>query len=918
MFSISDDKSPGLDGFPAVFFKYYWDTIGPLVIAAISRFFSTGQLLREWNQTLIVLIPKKDPPEEVNHLRPISLCNVIYKCASKCLVTRMQPLLPGLIDNFQNAFVPGRQMSDNILLSHELIHTINKQRSGSRHLAALKIDMNKAYDRVHWHFLTRVLLAYGFPAPWVHLIYQCISTVSYRILINGAASKPFLPTCGLRQGDPLSPYLFLFCMDVLSRLTSLAVDIRKFTGIKSSRWTPAISHLFFADDAMFFFRASEEACSNLKQLLDRFCSISGQMINLEKSIIKFSPNIDTQSKQSYKDIFRMEAHASLGTYLGVNVDFNGSKVIHFTPLLDKMANQIGHWQNKGLSQASKLIIINSVLVASLINQLSIFQIPNTIAHKLDGMLARFFWSNSQNKGIHWRKQAILHQPKGLGGLGIRNISALNQALLMKQAWRIHQHPQLLLSRFYAPRRNSSGRPPTRRQKSSWGAKGLHTATQALFESCSWKVGNGRDICASSDKWVCGQTPVMNDNIELRVAASLRVADLINSASGGWDFRQLNRFFIPSSVRQISEIELPVSSSSPDKRIWPLTQSGNYSTKSGYAIALQFQQNDMCSMTDDQRVFCRTLWHLTIMPKWKMFIWKLWQNSLATSANLFRRGLLTSAECRICLDDDECNDHLFRQCPLAQDVWEASPMTRSLLSLQMSFRDWLPHVLVQICNQDGRAGSLLPTFIAILWAIWKTRNHQIFRNIRATMEVFKVFYANGLQEHSVFSEHSILTQGDDITNAPPPGFQRVIYGQFSNVDQDVLIRCDGAWDKSSHCGVAAWVADVCNSDYQVQDARVLRATTALQVEAQACRLGLLWAIQNAFTNVLIYTDSAALVNALRAPSTTPSYLQHSISDIRTLALSLHGCCLMKVGRDDVAAAHDMAQAMRNDLFPFAVH
>lgn len=109
-----------------------------------------------------MLIPKIVVPEEVNHLRPISLGNVIYKCATKCLVNRMQPLLPHLIDDYQNAFVPGRQIGDNILISHELLHVINKKRTCSRHLAALKLDMNKAYDRVSWLFIMKILTAYGF------------------------------------------------------------------------------------------------------------------------------------------------------------------------------------------------------------------------------------------------------------------------------------------------------------------------------------------------------------------------------------------------------------------------------------------------------------------------------------------------------------------------------------------------------------------------------------------------------------------------------------------------------------------------------------------------------------------------------------------------------------------------------------
>lgn len=155
MDEIHGSKSPGSDGFSSAVFHTHWAKVGDSVVTAVNHFLTTGFLLKEWNNTLIVLIPKQNPPEEVNHLRPISLCNTVYKCAAKCMVKRMKPLHPDLISGYQNAFISGRHMEDTILISHELLNVINKQWGQQRHLAALKLDMNKAYDRVNWVFILK-------------------------------------------------------------------------------------------------------------------------------------------------------------------------------------------------------------------------------------------------------------------------------------------------------------------------------------------------------------------------------------------------------------------------------------------------------------------------------------------------------------------------------------------------------------------------------------------------------------------------------------------------------------------------------------------------------------------------------------------------------------------------------------------
>lgn len=212
--------------------------------------------LQTINKTHIALIPKVPNPETTSHFRPISLCNNSYKILSKLLANRLKVILPDLISHNQNAFVPGRLIQDNILLAHESFHYLKLKKEGGNHELGLKLDMNKAYDRVEWDFLEATLVRFGFDRKWVKLVMSCVSTVSFSIVLNGNAGGFFKPTRGLRQGDPLSPYLFLIVSEVLSLRISRAVHENHLQGIKLSRSCPVISHLFFADDSLFFLAAT--------------------------------------------------------------------------------------------------------------------------------------------------------------------------------------------------------------------------------------------------------------------------------------------------------------------------------------------------------------------------------------------------------------------------------------------------------------------------------------------------------------------------------------------------------------------------------------------------------------------------------------------------------------------------------------
>ena len=215
-------KAPSPDDMSAIFFQKYWDVVGNDVTSMVLNVLNCNKSIVEINKTYITLVPKTKSPTKMTEYKPISLCNVVYKLISKVLANRLKVTLPQLITENQSVFLSERLITDNVLVAFEVMHYLEHKRDGKDCYMAVKLDMSEAYNRVKWGFIEKVMERMGFHERWIALVMHCISTISYYILMNGVAYGSIIPTRGLRQGDPLSLYLFLLCTDGLSSLINNA------------------------------------------------------------------------------------------------------------------------------------------------------------------------------------------------------------------------------------------------------------------------------------------------------------------------------------------------------------------------------------------------------------------------------------------------------------------------------------------------------------------------------------------------------------------------------------------------------------------------------------------------------------------------------------------------------------------------
>ena len=355
IFSINDSKAPSPDGFTSLFFKKAWSIVGSDVTEAMESFFNSGCMLREINCTIIALVPKVPNPESMHDYRPISCCNTIFKCISKIIASRIKMCLPDIINPSQSAFVHGRSIADNVLIIQDLMHN----RNNGRPRCALKIDIKKAYDTIGWSCIIDILSKLGTPANILKCIKACITTPSFYVAVNGELAGFFASKRGLRQGDPLSPLLFIIVMEAFSRSLYEVAQAPNFEFHPKCEEIK-LTLVSFADDIFLFVGGTTSSVRVIMDELNRFENFSGLQVNKQKSAI-FLAGISDAIKNEMLNITGFSLGRLPMKYLGVPLLSTRLSHNDCQPLIDKIMVRIQAWTSRSLSFAGRLQLLSSVL-----------------------------------------------------------------------------------------------------------------------------------------------------------------------------------------------------------------------------------------------------------------------------------------------------------------------------------------------------------------------------------------------------------------------------------------------------------------------------------------------------------------------------------------------------------------------------
>eukprot|EP00253_Pinus_taeda_P011623 PITA_11623 len=297
------------------------------------------------------------------------------------------------VDFFQAGFIEGRQILDGLVVTQEVIHSLKvKKQKGMM----IKLDLSKAYDRLSWNYLGKVLESFGFSRRWIDWIHSLISSPNFSILVNGTPSKTFTASRGIRQGDPLSPFLFILAAEGLGRFIKKEREANRIKGLKLWGNNLPLTHQRFVDDIMLFGEPTVKQVKHLRRILDLFAEASGLEINRDKSCVFIFNTVD-QIKAHLIRLLGFRRGELPTKYLGNILDFTSKKMKNWQGVIDKLSNKVANWAFRTLNIAGRIVLAKSVLQAIPVYPLSIMEAPLGICTRIRELIRNFIWRGADQK-----------------------------------------------------------------------------------------------------------------------------------------------------------------------------------------------------------------------------------------------------------------------------------------------------------------------------------------------------------------------------------------------------------------------------------------------------------------------------------------------------------------------------------------
>ena len=420
---MANEKSPGTSGYSAEFYKFFWKDIGVFLVRAINFGFFTKSLSSTQKQGLITCLPKgKKPKQFLKNWRPISLLNVEYKIASACIAERIKKFLPKIIDEDQKGFVKGRFIGENIRILYDIMFYLEQQKQSGM---ILLLDFEKAFDSLSWSFIMKVLKYFNFGTDiqnWVETFYKDIVSC---VQVNGHVSDWFNINRGCRQGDPLSPYIFIMCDEILAILSRQNKRVR---GIQVNNLEYLISQ--YADDTTFTLNDSRESLEECLKLLKLFSEISGLCINIEKSKVIWIGK-KKHSATRFCPEYNLEWNPDIFTVLGVKFKVNLHEMIelNYSEKIQDIKTLFSQWEKRKISPLGKIVVIKSLALSKLNHLFSSLPSPaEEIINKVNRLFYNYLWDGKPDK----IRRKVVSQDYALGGLRMIDVKCFIQAI--KLSW----------------------------------------------------------------------------------------------------------------------------------------------------------------------------------------------------------------------------------------------------------------------------------------------------------------------------------------------------------------------------------------------------------------------------------------------------------------------------------------------------